>query len=251
MNPSWLTIITITKDDPGGLARTLESTARLRTAGARHVVVDGSREPGARANPHVAEAAGALVLQRPPRGVADAFNAGLAGCDAPWVWFLNGGDAAHELLDVEWLKTLLARTSADLVLGGVIYDVDGRLHVPPPLSRQWPVLDPWISHPAAILRRALFAVHGNFDTRFQIAMDYEWFLRVLLRDATVDVIGMALARFAPGGLSQQEASRALLVREHRAALRLHRGAMWKSALTPLRRIAWQAMPAALKSLKRR
>lgn len=247
---SWLSIITITKDDPGGLARTLASTALLRSAGAQHVVVDGSTARGAGADPHVAETVGALVLQRPPLGVADAFNAGLAVADAPWVWFLNGGDAAHELLDVEWLRTLLTRTSADLVLGGLAYDADDTIHAPPPMSRQWPLLNPWISHPSAIIRRALFSIHGNFDGQFQIAMDYEWFLRVLMRDARADVIGIPLARFAPGGLSQREASRGLLAREHRAALRLHRWAMWKGALAQLRRLAWHAVPVSLKFLKR-
>lgn len=248
---SWLSIITITKDDPGGLARTLESTALLRSAGAQHVVVDGSTAQDPGPGPHAGEAVGALVLKRPPLGLADAFNAGLAVAQAPWVWFLNGGDAAHEQLDVEWLRMLLTRTSADLVLGGLVYDADGALHSPPPVSRQWPLLNPWISHPSAIIRRALFSIHGDFDGRFQIAMDYEWFLRVLVRDAKADVIGIPLARFAPGGLSQREATRGMLAREHRAALRLHRWAMWKGALAQVRRLAWQAVPVSLKSLRRR
>lgn len=243
----WLSIVTITKDDPVGLARTVASATGLRRARAEHIIIDGSAKEAGRAHAAAGGADGAQVLERPARGIADAFNFGLAQARAPWVWFLNGGDAVHELLDIEWLNALLAGTSADLVLGGLIYDADGILHLPPPLNEQWPLLRPWIAHPASLIRRPLFSIHGGFDERFEIAMDYEWFLRVLVRGARADLLNIPLARFAPGGLSQRVDQRAKIIREHRVALRLHRRALWKGVFTQAKPLAWQAVPLVLRN----
>jgi glycosyltransferase involved in cell wall biosynthesis len=237
MNNPWLSIVTVTKDDPQGLARTLASAAGLRARGAEHVVVDGGREGSASDSAAPGLVAGIRVLRRPPQGVADAFNAGLAETTGQWVWFLNGGDQLHPRLDPAFLTELLSATKADVVIGGIAYEGQEARRGHPFPHGQWPSLAPWIPHPASLVRRHLFERFGGFDPRYQIAMDYEWWLRVLGRDVAVDLLDVPFVVFAPGGMSQRPEMRARLNQERDDIIRRHQGLLWRNELRSGLRLA--------------
>lgn len=233
MTAPALTLITITKDDADGLARTLDSAAAFRAAGGEHLVVDGSetervgeldtRLPG-----------GIRVVQRLPRGIADAFNAGVAVARSEWLWFLNSGDRVDPRLTPAFLGELLARSAADVVIGGTTYAGEAEPRAHPPAHLRWPPFRSWIPHPSTLVRRRLFAQFGPFDERYTIAMDYEWWLRTIPRGAAVDVLSVPFAVFAPGGISQRPENSGTIRREQRAAVRKHQGALVR---------AWAALAA--------
>lgn len=226
MNIPSLSLITITKDDPEGLADTVGSAEAFRVAGVEHWVIDGSADPAV-----AAQTIGSFRVQlerRPPRGVADAFNAGIARARGDWVWFLNGGDRIDERLTPEFLLTLLQSSRADVIVGGVTYDgeSDPRPHFP--ASRQWPPLASWIPHPSTLVRKTLFDRFGLFDERYRITMDYEWWLRALGDDTRIDILAVPFARFASGGISQRPESRPLIAAEKGDAIRRHQANLWKT-----------------------
>jgi hypothetical protein len=236
MNAPRLSIITITKDDPTGLARTLQSTGRWRALPeVEHLVVYGGADPEV--------AAADLRLQRETSaGIAAAFNQGLALAHGVWVWFVNGGDAVHEALDPTWLLALLANSRADMVVGGIHYDGDASPRPFPPLHRQWPLLECWLPHPATLVKKQTLLQAGGFDTGYTIAMDYDLWFRLLNGNATVDVISVPLARFNPTGLSQRADYRQVVCREEARVIQRN----WRSLLgAPLglsgrviRRLMW-------------
>ena len=225
MKTPWLTLITITKDDPAGLARTLASAAALRAAGAQHLVIDGGASP-ARAGTAAAGGESVVFHSRPPQGISDAFNAGLALAQGEWVWFLNGGDQVDARLSSDFLQALLGSSRADLVIGGLTYAGETEPRAHPPRELQWPPFRSWIPHPATLIRRRLFAQFGGFDGRYSIAMDYEWWLRVFSTNVPADVLAVPFAVFAGGGLSQRPEMQKVIAREQADALRRHFGALW-------------------------
>jgi hypothetical protein len=217
MNNRWLTLITVTKDDAVGLARTLKSANALRTAGAEHLVVDGGTD-GSVTKEVVSRVAGDVVVhERSPQGIADAFNFGLSAARGEWVWFLNGGDAVHEALETAWFFSLLSMTSADVITGGLHYDGDASPRLLPPLACQWPLFNCWLAHPATLVRRERLLAFGGFNRELKIAMDYDLWQR-LLRGATVDVLSVPFARFDVHGISQCSDSRARVCREEATVL---------------------------------
>jgi Glycosyl transferase family 2 len=230
MNHRWLTIITITKDDPAGLARSLASAEPLRSAGAEQVVIDGGA-PAAGSGVTGPASRGVTIQVRPAQGIADAFNAGLALAQGEWVWFLNGGDQVDSRLTPEFLFALLGHTRADVVIGGITYEGEAEPRPHPPREWQWPPLRSWIPHPATLVRRRLFDQFGGFDERYSIAMDYEWWLRALAPDRPVDVISAPFTVFAAGGISQQPGSRATIIRERDEAINRHRSRYWRAWLS--------------------
>jgi hypothetical protein len=238
MNRPWLSIVTITKDDPEGLSQTLASAGPLRTSGAEHIVVDGSAV-GRETPIEPAVHPGVMLVRKAPEGVSDAFNAGLAGARGEWVWLLNGGDRVYPRLDPQFLLTLLRSSRSDLIIGGIVYEGEMEVHRHPPPHIRWPSLASWIPHPATLVRRRLFDRFGRFDPRYQVAMDYEWWLRVLGHDVAVDVLDVPFAVFAPGGMSQRPDSRARLNQERNDIIRRHQSVLWRNVIqTGLRLAKW-------------
>lgn len=223
-----LSIVTIVKDDPIGLERTLASAAALRAGGVQHIIVDGStalKRETAREIP-----CGVEWVVRPPQGIADAFNVGIAAARGEWIWCLNAGDSVEPRLPADLLLGLLGRTRAGVLIGAPIYEGETEPRLPPPAHLRWPPVRSWIPHPATFVRRSVFERFGGFDERYTIAMDFEFWLRVIADGANVDVIALPIALFASGGLSQRAELRVQLEREKNHALRRHAGKLVRAWL---------------------
>jgi putative colanic acid biosynthesis glycosyltransferase len=203
-----LTLITITKDDPAGLARTLASASVWRSCpGVEQLVIYAGVKPD------VAAEAALTLCQQDSTGIAAAFNEGLARARGDWVWFINGGDAIHEALDPAWLLTHLGTTKADLVTGALQFDGEGQPRVVAPLAYQWPLLACWLMHPSTLARRTRLLAVGGFDERWRIAMDYDLWFRFVDRATVVDVLSVPFARFNRSGVSESPATTGLARRE--------------------------------------
>lgn len=223
MTPLSLSLITLTRDDPAGLSRTLASAAALRNAGAEHVVVDGSLAP--LRSSEAADGGRISVLPRPPQGIADAFNAGIAAATREWVWCLNGDDQVDPRLTPDFLQRLLGNVTADVIVGRTTYEGESEPRPHPPEHLRWPPVRSWIPHPSTLVRRRLFDRFGGFDEAYTIAMDYEWWLRAIPSGEGVELVPAPFAVFARGGVSQRTENRPTLRREQAAAVRQHQGAL--------------------------
>ena len=212
-----LSLVTITKGDASGLARTLASTADwLADPAVEQIVIDASAPPAVVEHPAV------RVICQQSHGIAAAFNEGWRAARGEWVWFLNGGDALHPQLSRQWLFALLAATSADIVVGTVHYDGDVAPRPSRLLREQWPPLICWIPHPAALVRREVLMRAGGFDERWRIAADFDLWLRLLHQDVRVDVVSVPFAFFDVKGVSQRPDTRGVLAQENAGVLWRHK-----------------------------
>lgn len=199
---SLLDIITITKDDPEGLALTLQSTSHLRTGyKVRQIIIDGGNaEDQGKLMDELQKEPAVVYRKYEPTGIAAAFNDGIRESSASWIWFLNGGDRVHPHLKVENFLPLLEASSAD----AVIFDVEltsGERLSHPPLWAVWPPVNAWIPHPGVLMRRSLFDRFGLFSEHCAIAMDYEFWFRSFSKDVKVDLVSLPIAVFDTAGAS--------------------------------------------------
>ncbi len=236
-----LTIITISREDFAGLARTVASADfGKENQDVERMVVEAGESGQA-----WALAAGCRWFRQSGTGISGAFNEGLAAARGEWIWFLNGGDRMHEALDPAWLLELLRNTRADVVTGAVQFDGEPQARVLPHASYQWPLLACWPAHPATIIRRELLLRVGGFDEKLGIAMDYDLWFRALRRPTVVDMISVPFARFDTTGISERPDSRALARREEAAVVvRYAPSLIWSSlwlALRTCRRLAWATL----------
>ncbi len=239
MSRPLLSLVTITRNDPKGLARTLASAAAFRRQGAEHIVIDGSAD-ALLVEKLVSECESeARLISSPPRGIADAFNIGLQHARGEWVWFVNGGDAIHESADSGWLLAHLRRTKADLVVGAVQFDGEAEPRRLPGLRDQWPLIACWMPHQATMIRRELLVAAGGFHDRWRVAMDYDLWFRMIAAKTPVDVLSVVLARFATDGISEAPATVALKWREDAAVIRRHAWTLTRYVLRLNLKLAWR------------
>jgi glycosyltransferase involved in cell wall biosynthesis len=220
---SLLNIISVTKDDLKGVQRTVESTKALRrNPFVRQLIIDGSSEDIRTSVKDLAYSGENLdYFWQEPSGISAAFNKGLSFVESEWVWFLNGGDEVHSHFKPNNLLYLLNESNADAIIFQNEWKGTGKRIKHPPLWAMWPPLFSWIPHPSTLTRRTIYNQYGNFDERFEIAMDYEFWIRCFSKNVVVDTLSIPLTKYDPCGISSTQPKKV-----SREAVRILRFHMW-------------------------
>lgn len=195
----WLTVVTVVKDDPEGLMRTIASLQSARCDGIEHLIVDSSRVPV-----NEGDVPGARIVREPPRGVYAAMNTGVREAQGEFVWFLNAGDevASDEVLE----RTRQVAVDVTWAFGPVIVvDRSGKETLTPTWSYQRERARGFArglfpAHQGTIVRRETLVDLGGFDTSYRICADYAMAL-CLSKVSDPVILDIPIARFHEGGLS--------------------------------------------------
>ena len=238
-----VSVVTIVKNDRAGLLSTLDSVrAQVGFDDFEHIVVDGASTDG---TTDVIEARAAELtrwVSEPDAGISDAFNKAIGLSRGRWLNFLNAGDAYADANVLARVDSHLREGARAIVTG---YSVTAGVRSPP-----YPIGDrarlarrAWISHQGSFIHRRVFERCGDFDRRFHVRMDYEFWLRALPLFPFVFVDGPPLVTFAPGGVSTRQ--RRGFFAEEFAANRLH---LRFPALANLRVVARERLHAGLRAV---
>ncbi len=200
--PAEISIITITYNDPRGLAETLASLEPLRDLEWEQVIVDSSpslNEPVLKKSSKPF-----LHVVQEPTGVYAAMNAGLRAANGEIVWFLNGGD---RLSDPDALAALVralrADPAAELAQGTAELWRDGRfLYLQRPRHGIGPMLGiNRVCQQAMLYRKSLFARTGPFSESYRLVSDYVLHLRAIAAGAKTIQLDKAFVRYDMSGQS--------------------------------------------------
>ncbi len=162
-------------------------------------------------------------------GIYDALNRGIARATGDVVGLLHSDDLLAHGDVLAHVAQAFADPQVDGVFGDLVYvakDNPDRVirywqagaYAPERLRRGW--MPP---HPTLFLRRSIFEKHGDYDTEFRIAADYEAILRWLTRaDLHLAYLPEVLVRMRVGGESNRSLGRILRKsREDLRAIRRH------------------------------
>jgi glycosyltransferase involved in cell wall biosynthesis len=167
--PVTISAIMPVRNCVGSVRRALESIMAQSRPVDEIVVVDGRSSDGTievlRSFPKAA------VITQPDDGLAAARNLGLAHATGSVVAFLDADDS-WEPAKTETQVDLFADDSVEVV-AGMMRRVRLGEHATPSFETI-PALTPG----GLLIRRRVFDVVGEFDTRYQIAADTEWLMRV-------------------------------------------------------------------------
>ncbi|MHB1065976.1 MAG: glycosyltransferase [Candidatus Nanopelagicales bacterium] len=226
----WLSVITVVKDDPAGMRRTVESLAAQDLGGVEYVVNDGSVDRDA--VPGLLAGMDHRYAWSPPLGIYPAMNAALASATGDYAYFLNAGDAFHSADVLRRVREALAGRPAWAFGEVEIVQRDGARVVTP----RWD----YAREKAALFSNGRFAPHqgtfasreallaaGGFDARYSIVADYVAFLR-LGRLADPQYLDLVVATFTEGGISTTRWPESLR-QFHRARREVLRPRGWDSA----------------------
>lgn len=201
-----LSIITVVKDDPAGLERTLASVRIQGPADAELILIDGSARP---IDENLATPFSCRVIHEPPTGIYAAMNTGLAQATGRYVYFLNAGDTFADDRVLTRITEGLDEANSPVWAFGAVRFTDSRGREL--RERPWDYQE----ERAHQFARGVFPAHqgvvaqsltarelGGFDTRYRIAADYALMLRLSQR---ADPIRWrwSIAEFQQGGASTQ------------------------------------------------
>lgn len=165
-------IVTITKDDPIGLACTRDSVEAQSYADYEWVLIDGNKESD--------------------KGIYDAMNKGIERAKGEYLIFLNGGDSFPDLFTL----SRIAKSDADFIYGDSIED--GHLK-----RARHNIVYGMITHHQAMCYKRSVLDELRYDTHYKIAADYKFTAQFLERAKTKHYIPKPLCIFETGGISQR------------------------------------------------
>jgi glycosyltransferase involved in cell wall biosynthesis len=181
-----ISVITICKNAGEFIEQTITSVVAQTYPTLEYIVIDGGSVDGTQEIIRKYESRLAYWHSKPDRGIAHAFNLGLAQARGQWLVYLNADDFFLKPMVIEQMVHHLLQNKDNDVVFGKIQSLT-REPRPQPAPFCKPIGRPWrwqdfrrfdsIPHPAAFINRHYFEQVGPFDESFHIAMDYELFLR--------------------------------------------------------------------------
>ena len=184
-------IITIVRNDPVGVVRTLQSVFRQSWADYELIVQDGaSTDETSDLLRSLAHLIDDLAIE-PDGGIYDAMNRALMRARGDWLLFLN---AADFFVDDDVLKTVAGRIDPetdDIVVGQTIRDEDGEIHLYRPDDQFW--AGSTCDHQASFIRRPLMQ-SLKYREDYRIAGDLDFFTRARQSGARFRYLPLPIAR---------------------------------------------------------
>lgn len=222
MTAPRISILTASFNALEGLRRTTASIQDQTFRDFEHIVIDGASSDGT--GEWLASQSDAVRwVSEPDDGIADALNKGLAMANGDWVLILHSDDTFVHPSSLALASVHLGGPT-DIVSFDVLFVTDSgskRLR-----SRGLTLRTNFkttIPHQGAFCRTGLFERIGLFDPRYQVALDYEFFLRSYRHDVGVKVVSEVLSAMPDTGISSRGdwASLAARFSEERSIHRLH------------------------------
>jgi len=249
-----ISILTAALNPGPGLRDCLESVAGQALPGGvelEHLVLDGGSTDGTvgRLQSWASGVPGRRYRSEADGGFYEALNGGIKMARGDIVGILNADDFYFDDMVLARVAEAFAGPGVDGVYGDLVYIASGGGRSGFRIKRYWKsgefrrraFLWGWMPpHPTVFVRREVYERSGGFRTDFQSAADYEWLVRVMVRDrASFQYIPRVLVAMREGGMSNRSlAARLAANRNDRRAWALNglRPLPWTFLFKPLRKL---------------
>ena len=223
-----ISIITPCYNSAATIGDTLKSVAMQDYSPIEHIIVDGASTDNTleiiNSFPHVS-----VLVSGNDKGIYDAMNKGIAMATGDVIGILNSDDVYTNSRVVSMVMKEFENRMIDAVYADLQYVKYNDLER---ITRTWhsgtyskrKFYFGWMPpHPTFFVRRAVYERIGYFNCSLQSAADYEFMLRVLLKnDYKAHYIPEVLVKMRTGGMSNATIARRLRAnREDREAWRIN------------------------------
>jgi glycosyltransferase involved in cell wall biosynthesis len=223
-----ISIITASYNSAATIGDTLQSVSMQNYDNIEHIIIDGASSDNTLEIvsyfPHVSK-----VISEKDKGIYDAMNKGVAQATGDVVGILNSDDVYTDRYVISKVMNEFEKKNADVVYADLQYVKFNDLQK---VTRTWhsgkfskrKFYYGWMPpHPTFFVRREVYEKIGNFNSSLRSAADYEFMLRVLLKnDFKVSYIPEVLVKMRTGGMSNATLRHRLRAnREDREAWRIN------------------------------
>ena len=230
-----ISIITITLNAEKYLEQTIQSVLNQTYKNIEYIIVDGGSTDGTLGIIEKYKNAIDRILSEKDEGIADAMNKGATLAKGEYVIFLHADDYFVHDNAIEAVVEKMDKT-ADIVACNIQYGAQQSTCKPRGFNF-WFNFKQGIYHQGVLCRRDLIEKLNGFDTQFNIAMDYDFFLRAYHRGAKLVKVPAILSVMHDTGISSRRDWRSLKVRfdEER---RVHEKNCGASSMRILYKLYW-------------
>jgi glycosyltransferase involved in cell wall biosynthesis len=180
-----VSVITATFNTVDCIRGVLESVKSQAYPGIEHVIIDGGSTDGTLEIIRGYSDQLGYVVSEPDRGIYHAMNKGLAAATGDILFFLNADDRFFDNRVVEDVVTLFEqKPDLEIVYGNLMWDVAGtwvQRKQPVTITREF-LASTTILHQTVFARKQVFETTGGFSEEYKIVSDYDWMLKVFVRD---------------------------------------------------------------------
>lgn len=139
------------------------------------------------------------LLTEPDNGIYDAMNKGIDLAKGSWLYFMGSDDSFFSPYVLNEVATLIENKPADLIYGNVT-GIDS--HIRYVYNTVAKVLSQGIHHQSVFYKKQLFNIIGKYDTRFKVAADYHFTLKVFFNNSfKTQYADLDIANYGEAGLS--------------------------------------------------
>ncbi len=252
-NGPLITIITATYNAEFYLQELVDSIRRQTYPNIEWIVIDGGSKDETKNILKTNEDVIGFWLSEKDDGIYDAWNKGLAHAHGDWIYFLGADDLLRDNNALACMAKFLVDVPEEMEIAYaqiMLLSEDAR--------DIFAAGEPWggikrrfaqvmcLPHQGVFHRRSLFEKHGNFNTTFRIAGDYELLLREL-KNGDAAFFPMVVAGMRQGGISNEPMNTIKALQEIRLAQKIHGfeipGRIWALAYmrSYLRTWAWKIL----------
>lgn len=209
-----LTIITINKNNAGGLSRTLESIWEQQSFNDfEHIVIDGESCDESVDIIKKYDKKLSYWVSEPDRGIYNAMNKGIAMAKGDYLLFLNSGD----WLEYDILTSVFKTNFVEDIVYADLYFFrnDGDIELssyPDKISLSF-ILSHSLGHPSTFIKRDLFK-YMVYEEKYKIISDWVFFVKqILFYNCTTKHLNLATTYFNVYGISSDPQNKALILQE--------------------------------------
>jgi glycosyltransferase involved in cell wall biosynthesis len=211
-----ISVITINYNNANGLQKTIDSVISQSFGDFEFIIIDGKSSD---ASVDLIKKCSRVNYWESEKdeGIYHAQNKGINKATGDYLLFLNSGDllANNETLQ----KIALNLGSADIVYGDLItVNSSGvkKIETSPDKLDVYHFMISTLWHPCSFIKASLFRQYGNYHQELRITGDYEFFLRVILKNkASYRHISLPIAIFDMTGVSNNPENRKLQSEERK------------------------------------
>lgn len=198
-----LSIVTVCFNAEKTIQRTIESVLSQKTDDIEYIVIDGGSSDSTMGIVHSFSDQVDTVVSEPDRGIAHAFNKGIARAQGEFVALINADDWLTEgAIFVFLLK--IKSTKAEIIYGNINSWRDGKIEFVAKADHRQLYKEMTVNHPAVFVRKSVYEKLGGFNENYHCAMDYEFLYRAFKAKTSFEYLDETLVNMSMDGLSDNK-----------------------------------------------
>lgn len=207
--PLTITVISICYNVGDNIRPTIESVIAQDYEHIDYVIIDGaSTDNTLEIVREYEDKITMRIFSEPDSGISDAMNKGIEKAEGAFLIHLHAGDTLHDSNVLSKAVESYKKQNWQWATGAIDY-VDEKDNTV--IANHFPLAKGYlhkrlyqsnpINHQSTFIETAVFKEHGLFDTNYEIAMDYEYWLRVHKKIAAPALLHFPVANMLMSGLS--------------------------------------------------